>query len=704
MFGLNSNDLRGSGSAIRNLMTRRQGRRLLAVMFTDIEGYTALMRSDEDAALLARKRHGEVLEAAVSANGGDVLQYLGDGSLTVFDCVADAARAAIDVQQALSQKPAVPLRIGIHQGDISYDAQGAYGDCMNVASRIESLATAGSILISAKAHDEIKNRPDIRTSRVGDFEVKGVEGVLEVYAILPEGRAAQDSPQAANARRGAPGGMGRSTSWRPRAWASAAAVAFSMALGIWSFAPPSDRGAATGGAEFLALAVLPLVNLIGDPEQDYFVAGMHEALISELGKIDDLDVISRTSVTPFANTELSAPEIARELGVTTVLEGGVQRAGDRVRVNVQLIDGISDQQLWSESYDQELTPANIFAIQSDVARKIAGALRATLAPGVEERLRGRPTESLEAYDLYNRGRYLYNRFATHEDRLTAADLFQRAIVADSSYALAYVGLAEAFSFLGGQGLLPPEVALPDARVAVEKALDLDETLGAAHAALGSVLLAELQFEEAEKEFLRALELSPSSADVHRQYGRLLNRLSRSEEAVQAGRRAVELDPLSVGNRVSLTSRLFNAREYEAAIAEGSKVLELAPDDVGALFFLGISYVLIDRLDEGVAALSRAAELDPGNPFRVTALAFAQARFGHREEALALLEPLDERGPVLKEIAIVLGELGELDLAFQYLDRALEEDPRSLTYLRSDPTADSLKADHRMADLMRKVGL
>ncbi len=976
-------------------MTERRARRLLAVMFTDVVGYTAMMQRDEELARIVRRRHREALESATTANHGEVLQYLGDGSLTIFPSVADAARAAIAVQRQLRQAPAVPLRIGIHQGDISYDTQGAYGDSMNVASRIQSLAAPGGILISAKAHDEIKNRPDISTASLGTFAMKGVAESVEVYSIVSDliavthrddvlakihhtPDAAANVPQLNAALGGSyrivrelgKGGMatvyladdlrherkiavkvmdpelaavvgaerflaeikttanlqhpnivplfdsgvagetpyyvmpyvageslerklsregplpmeeaigiasdiaealqaahsqgvihrdikpanvllsgGRAlvadfgiasavTTTRSERLTQAGVslgtptymsaeqaaqdasvdsrtdvyslgcVLYEMITGDPPFpgstmhelfakvltadaVPPSRlRGSTPAHVEEAvlrsleklpanrfaspaafaqalrtpgasedepnagraisvramngsrrpprptlrrslvvaallllifgswlgfgesqpsaegsqSLAVLPLINLIGDPEQEYFVAGMHEALISELAKIGALDVISRTSVTRYADTQLSAPQIANELGVTAVLEGGVQRAGGRMRVNVQLIHGVSDQQLWGQIYDEELTAANIFAIQSDVARRIARALRATLAPELKGRIDAQPTESFEAYDLYTRGRYLFNRFATHEDRVTAADLFQRAIAADSMYASAYVGLAEAYSFLGGQGYLSAEEALPQARAAVEKALELDETSGAAHAALGSVLLAELRFEEAEREFIRALELSPSSADVHRQYGRLLNRLSRSDESVREGRRAVELDPLSVGNRVSLTSRLFNARDYEAAISEGLNVLELAPDDIGALFFLGVSYVLMDDFDNGLLRLERAVELDPGNPFRVTALAFAHARTQNREEAIQLLQTVEGGGPVLKELAIVYGELGELDRAFDYLERAFEEDPGSLTYLPSDPTADSLRADPRMDALMRRVGL
>jgi serine/threonine-protein kinase len=390
--------------------------------------------------------------------------------------------------------------------------------------------------------------------------------------------------------------------------------------------------------------------------------------------------------------------------VGTVLEGAVQRAGDRVRVNVQLIDASTDRHLWAQTYDQELTVANIFAIQSDIARKIAVALQATLAPDVEERIESRPTESLEAYDLYTRGRYVSNRSGTREDQESAADLYRQAIAADPAYAPAHVGLAMTHLFLWFQGFLAAEEALPQARAAVERALELDETLAEAHAALGTVLTAELRFEEAEREFQRALELNPGSAAVHLQYSQLLLGLARYEDSVRETRRAVELDPLSMANRVSLAATLMYARDYEASIVELLRILELEPENSHAYYLLGASYTLNGQHKEGLAAIRRSIELDPEDVFGPPLLAWVSARAGQRDEALEALEQIEEQGPMLKEIAMVYGELGDLDQAFEFLDRAYAEDPGSLVYLRADPTADSLKDDPRFAELVRKLGL
>jgi len=453
-----------------------------------------------------------------------------------------------------------------------------------------------------------------------------------------------------------------------------------------------------------SIAVLPLANRSALEEDQFFVDGIHDDILTRLSQIEGLKVISRTSVMQYRESPPPIREIAGELGVGTVLEGAVQRAGDRVRVNVQLIDAETDRQLWAQTYDEELTAANIFAIQSDIAEQIASALRATLSPELKERIEARPTESLEAYDLYTRGRYLTNRSWSREDLESAANLYRQAIAADPAYALAHVGLAGTYWFRWFLGFLAAEEALPQARAAVERALELDETLAEAHAALGLVLRAELRFKEAERAGLRALKLNPGSADVHQQYGWLLLDLARYEESVREARRAVELDPLSMRNRLGLANILGFARDYDASIVESLRILELEPENARAYYNLAAAYTLNGQHEEGLAAIRRSIELDPEDPLGPPLLAWVYARAGQRDEALKALEQVEEQGPMLKEIAIVYGELGDLDRAFAYLDRAYAEDPGSLTYLRADPTTDSLKDDPRFDELMRKLGL
>jgi TolB-like protein/Flp pilus assembly protein TadD len=453
-----------------------------------------------------------------------------------------------------------------------------------------------------------------------------------------------------------------------------------------------------------SVAVLPLSHRREVEEDLFFVDGIHEDILTQLSKIAGLKVISRTSVMQYRETPKPIREIGKELNVATILEGSVQRAGDRVRVNVQLIDARTDGHLWAETYNEELTAANIFSIQSDIARKIAEALQATLAPAVEERIEVRPTESLAAYELYARGRYLWNAGSMFGGAQEPVDLFSRAIEADPAYAPAYVGLARTFWARWVIGVLSAEEAMPQWRAAIEQALELDPDLAEAHAALGEVLTNELRLEDAERAFLRALELNPGSAEVRGGYSLLLLYLRRNSESVSEARRAVELDPLSIGTRIGLAIALLFVGDYEAALAEATRVLELAPEHADAHYFLGAALALDGQLEEGIASLQRSNDLDPESPGRRTALAWAYARDGQRERALELLADVPEMGFNLKEMALVYGELGETDRAFAFLDRAYADHPANLLNLSVDPAADSLRADPRFEQLMKKLGL
>ncbi len=473
----------------------------------------------------------------------------------------------------------------------------------------------------------------------------------------------------------------------------------------WLLLGPGLSSTAASTTDLRSIAVLPFGNRSAEGEDAaFFAAGMHDDLLTQLSKIEALTVISRTSVMQYEDTRKTIPEIADELGVATVLEGGVQRAGERVRVHVQLIEARTDKHLWAETYDEALTAANVFAIQTDLAKQIAAALEATLAPELEKRLEERPTESLEAYELYTRGRYLYNSSVAHAERelRAVADLFQRAIEADSSYAPAYAALAGVYGYGVIQGYFPYAEAAPQAWAVVEKALELDETLAEAHSQRGLLLMTDQRYDEAERAFRRALELEPGSAVVHRGYSGLLRVLGRHEEAVREGRRAVELDPLSLSGRSILGRALELIGDYSGAIAEYQKTIEMDPTDAGSYVNLGYAYTFTGAHAEAVASLEKALELDLENPYNHTALAWANARAGQRDAALRALQAVPEQGVMLKEYAIVYGELGELDLAFEYLDRAYAEAPHVLPLLESDNSADSLRADPRYAELMSKL--
>ncbi|NNG15270.1 MAG: tetratricopeptide repeat protein, partial [Gemmatimonadales bacterium] len=502
------------------------------------------------------------------------------------------------------------------------------------------------------------------------------------------------------------GGLARWVTWRNAIGGGV------LAFALWGVVATgwliSGRGGATAEvatADRRSIAVLPFASARTDDESESFTSGVHDDLLTQLSKIGSLKVISRTSVMQYRGTQKTIRQIGEELAVATVLEGRIQRAGDRVRVSAQLIDAKTDEHLWAETYDQALSAANIFAIQSDLAQKIAGALKATLAPRVAAQIEKKPTESLEAYDLYTRGRYLFNNKSTARDGLEGAgQLFRQAIAADSGYAQAYAGLADVYLNLLRNGYLQEAEVLPVVRQAVERALELDPLMAEAHASLGWLLIQELRFEEAEQEFRRALELNPGDASAHDRLGNLLGLLDRHDEGILERRRAVELDPLSVRYRFSLLSALSFAREYQKAIEESEKLIQLEPDHPDAFYYLGMANGMIGRHEEAIAAAKKAMELNPEDPYFPAGLGWAYALSGQREKALEAIVAAEKLGVPIKEVALVYAALGELDRAFEYLDRAYEEEPGSLAGINSDPAADPLRSDPRFGTLLEKIGL
>jgi TolB-like protein/Tfp pilus assembly protein PilF len=480
-----------------------------------------------------------------------------------------------------------------------------------------------------------------------------------------------------------------------------------MLLGPGAGSGAAETGSTADGAaatrDLRSVAVLPFATRTTSEEDEYFAEGMHDDLLTQLAKIDSLKVISRTSVMEYKGVNRNIREIADELDVATVVEGGVQRSGDRVRVNVQLIDASTDQHLWAETYDEELTAANVFAIQSDLAKKIAAALKATLTPEVEERIEERPTESIEAYDLYVRGRFIFdNRGSTREGVEAAADLYRQATVADSTYALAYTGLANTYLQLFNLGYLSESEALPQARAVLERALKLDPDLADGRILRAQLLRLDLRPEDAEREVRRVLELNPGNAQAHSLYSQLLLSLEQPEESVLEARRSVQLDPLSVALRRALVARLAWVRDYDGTIEESRKLLELEPNEADAHYYAGMAHTIKGQSENAIESFRLAIELNPDDPYYPAGLAWAYATAGDREQSLEYIRRAEEAGVPLKEIGLVYGALGDLDRAFEYLERGYETEPGTLAGIGADPSADPLRGDPRWQALMDRM--
>ncbi len=421
-----------------------------------------------------------------------------------------------------------------------------------------------------------------------------------------------------------------------------------------------------------SIAVLPFANMSGDPENEYFSDGITDDIIAQLSKIRSLKVISRTSVMQYKERkDKNLRQIGNELNVATVLEGSVRRVGNRVRIVAQLIDARFDEHLWSETYDREMT--HVFAIQSDVAEHIAAALQAELSPEEKERIERKPTEDLEAYDLYLLGRYQLNK-RSDLGISTAIGYFEKAIARDSGYAVAYAGLADAYTLGGiGYSASPPKDAMPKAMAAAIKALELDKTLPEAHTSLAYVRLCDWDWSAAKREFERAIELNPSHVQAHQWYAQYLIRARQFEAALAAIKRARDLDPLSVVINTEMAWPYFYMGDYDQAIEQNQRVLAMDPDYFMAHYNLGNCYERKGLYEAALAEYQNAVILSGGAPFITASLARAYAASGRRDEALKLLNELIERSShgsaVSLYIAMVYEALAEKEQAFEWLEKA-----------------------------------
>jgi len=461
----------------------------------------------------------------------------------------------------------------------------------------------------------------------------------------------------------------------------------------------------TGSPDGKWIAVLPFTNMSAEPENEYFSDGITDDIITHLSKIADLDVISRTTVMRYKETELSLREIGEELGVATILEGGIRRVGDRVRINAQLIDAQTDAHLWAETYDRELT--DIFAIQTEVAERIADALQATLTADERARIQRTPTEDLEAYDLYLRGRYFFNQRG--EGIREALTYFERALERDPNYARAHAGIADCFSLLGFYHYLRPMEAFPEARAAALRALEIDSGLDEAHTSLAYVkAFYDWDALGAAAEFQRALELNPNSPQALHWYAATLNMLGQHDQAVAQVERAILVDPLSVMESAGYAWTLIGARRYAEARTRIRRAIELDPNFALAHWLLGEAHAYDSRIAESLSHYQRAVDLSDRYPWFVSSLGYALARRGDGSGARAILAELMERSN--KEyispffLAVVHLGLGDKDKTLDLFEDAFEERSPLLTSSHNGPFYDELRSEPRFLALVERIGL
>jgi serine/threonine-protein kinase len=534
--------------------------------------------------------------------------------------------------------------------------------------------------------------------------------VFRAMARRPSERYASASDMAADVKRvmsaivdmPTTSGTGERAAPRARAARIGAAVVAAGALALLAVVagpllrhgPPNERR---------SIAVLPLKNISSEPDNEYFSDGITEDIIAQLSKVGELRVISGSSVMAYKDRRKDRRQIARELGVATLLDGSVRRAGNRVRIVSQLVDARTEEQLWAETYDREVQ--DILAIQSDVSQAIATALKGELSAAEKGRLARRPPADFEVFNLYLKGRYYWS-LRTEESLGKSIEYFEAAAARDPAYAPAYAGLADAFNVMGSRGMIPAALGRSRARAAAMKALALDDTLADAHASLALAQHQDLEWAAAEAGYRRAIALNPSYATAHHWLAVYLSQVARSDEAIAEIKRAQSLDPLSVGITSAAGGILFMARQYDRAIEQLGTALEMDPDFALTHQLLAEVYAQTGNHERALAELDRARGLARGR--RLALLAYIQAGSGRAGDARAALRELERSPPgdhaYPTDIAAVHCRLGDREAAFRWLEKALGERDMSLAYLKVEPRFDPLRQDARYATLLNRLRL
>jgi TolB-like protein/class 3 adenylate cyclase/Flp pilus assembly protein TadD len=687
-------------------MTTGTERKLAAIMFTDMVGFSALTQRNEALALELLAEHQRLLRPVFVEHGGHEIKAIGDGFLVDFASALQAVRCAIAIQTAMVQRNAseaadrrILLRIGLHLGDVEVRDGDVFGDGVNIASRIEPLAEAGGICITGPMFDQVRNKIDEALVQLAKPELKNIQVPIDVYRVVLPWTAAVSKRN--GTRLGAIVAAGGAVAALLVWWATSRAPQVPSAPPAAGVPPSESTPTATLSKK--SVAVLPFVNMSSDKENEYFSDGITEDLIAALSKVSGLHVAARTSSFAFKGKNEDIRTIGAQLGVGSVLEGSVAKSGNRVRITAQLINTADGYHLWSESYDRDLQ--DIFGIRSEVAQTVAKALQVTLGTAERQRLEQKPTKDVEAYQLYLKARHAT---ATLDDWATAMRYLQQAIARDPNYALAYQGLAEYYVW-SADWVLPSRESMPRAREAAKKALALDPSLAEPHVWLATAHWWYDQDVDATlREFETALAMEPDLVTANQWYGLVLVDLGRFDEGIASTRRAYELDPLAPNVATFMGMNLFFAGRNDAAIVQLRTATTAQNDNWFASSWLARAYARAGRYPEAIAAARKAHELAPQYAEAESNLGRTYADAGEKAEAEKVLDHLRER--VRIEIvappyfATILIGLGRFDEALVELAKAAEERSWYVMNWKVDPDLDPLRGDPRFQALLEKVGL
>jgi TolB-like protein/Flp pilus assembly protein TadD/class 3 adenylate cyclase len=684
------------------------------VLFIDIVGYSKLLITEQSVQLQTLKQIVRSTEQFRLAEAEGKLLRLpaGDGGALVFRNSPEApVLCAMEIAKALKSHPELCVRMGIHSGpvnettDLNEQANIA-GAGINIAQRVMDCGDAGHILLSKRVADDLEQYPQWRSllHELGECEIKHGQ---KISVINLHDNQVGNPQRPEKFERAQEAKIAIAAASRPPRKKLLPAVAMLFAIGaaivLLYFARHSSS---TSPSELPAksIAVLPFVNMSADKGDEYLSDGVSEELITALSKITGLQVKARTSSFAFKGKNEDIQKIGELLHVTHLLEGSVAKAGNKLRITAQLIQASDGNHLWSDTYDREMQ--DIFAVRSEVAQQVAATLKVRLLGEEKKRLDQKPTENLEAYNLYRQGRYYADKLS--EDGTKRAVLFfQQAIDKDPRFTLAYAGIADNYVLIADV-FIPPREAFSKAKEAALKAIELDDSLAEAHAALGFVHFHyDWDWAAAEKEFKRAISLNPQSAQSYTLYTHYLAGMGRFDEAQVEGRRALDLDPLSASTHWFLGWGAIFAGRGDEAISQLSKAAELDPNNPWVRSFLGRAYLFNGMPQRGIEEMETAERLNPNDSYVLGYLGYGYAVTGRRADALKILQRLDdmEKRRYVSRFArvYIYAGLGDKDKAFEWLEKAYQERADSLAWFRNEPESKSLQSDPRFAALMRKIG-
>ncbi len=639
-----------------------QSRQLAVIMFTDIVGYTALMGTDEKRAFEILKKNRELQKPIIEQFNGRLIKELGDGVLASFNIVTDATNAAIKIQESCNAVKDFQLRIGIHMGEVVFENGDVFGDGVNIASRIQSIANPGSIYISESVHNNVSNKQGIETRFVKQEMLKNVKEPVRIYEVILSTTSKSS---------------GISTKEK--------------------FKKSTEK----------SIAVLPFVNMSNDTDQDYFCDGLSEELLNVLSQVDSLRVAARTSSFSFKGKNVDILEIGQKLKVNSILEGSVRKSGNKLRITAQLINVEDGYHLWSERYDRELE--DIFDIQDEISLAILDALKVKLLGAEKATVLKRYTDNTEAYQLYLLGRFHYNKWTGLEGYMKAVGFYNEAIKKDSEYVLAYTGLASCYLNLWFFSHLPPEESLSKMKEATFRSLEIDDEIAESHVSLARMKFwHEWDFEGADREFKRAIELNPSHAEAYEQYSMFLGITEKSAEALQYSRKAIELDPFSIMINWGTGWTYWMIGDYSLMHEQAKKLIELEPNFYGGHLILGTQMWTMGRFEEALSELTMAVAQNNGS-FTLSFLGCLFGNIGNQEKAKEVLQKLNEmmgKQPVGNyDLASVYAGIGEKDFALNYLDKGLKQHEGMMVFLKQwAKLIPWYKDDPRIIALEKKIGL